>query len=175
MRPGGGKLKGGAFERHVCKQLSLWISQGAREDIFWRSAMSGGRATVRNRRGQKTQNQWGDVTALAHTPEDGPSLTDLFIIECKHINNAGLLNSLINLSTTAPLATHWQKLTALCDSVGRMPMLIIKQNRIKTLVCLCPKGKDKLMRFAGHHVHSDFLNMYIFPSDYFFDWAVIPK
>jgi len=46
MRKGGGKAKGASFERDICRRLSLWVSAGKQEDVFWRSAMSGGRSTV---------------------------------------------------------------------------------------------------------------------------------
>ena len=49
MRKGGGKEKGSSFERLVCKRMSMWLSKGERDDLFWRSAMSGGRATVQLR------------------------------------------------------------------------------------------------------------------------------
>ena len=50
-KPGYGKQKGGEYERTVCKKLSLWVSNGTRDDIFWRSAMSGGRATLQRKKG----------------------------------------------------------------------------------------------------------------------------
>lgn len=41
-----GKGKGSAFEREVCKKLSVWWTGDENGDCFWRSAMSGGRSTV---------------------------------------------------------------------------------------------------------------------------------
>ena len=38
MRKGGGKGKGGNFEREICKALSLWVSKGLNVDLYWRSA-----------------------------------------------------------------------------------------------------------------------------------------
>lgn len=59
--------KGASWEREFSKLLSLWWSDGTNDDWFWRSAMSGGRATVRARKGQKTANAAGDI--CAQTPE----------------------------------------------------------------------------------------------------------
>ena len=53
MRKGGGKAKGSSFERLICKELSLWITGGEHQDVFWRSAMSGGRSTVAMKKGDK--------------------------------------------------------------------------------------------------------------------------
>ena len=43
----GKSQKGGAWEREFSKYLSLWITEGERDDVFWRSSQSGGRATQR--------------------------------------------------------------------------------------------------------------------------------
>ena len=59
-----GKLKGGAFEREICVKLSKWVSYGERDDLFWRSAMSGGRQTVGFKKGINRKNQAGDITAI---------------------------------------------------------------------------------------------------------------
>lgn len=60
--------KGGAYERSVCKRLSLWWTAhdagGPREDVFWRTAGSGARAKVRSKRNVKTANSCGDVGCI---------------------------------------------------------------------------------------------------------------
>ena len=63
-KKGGGHNKGSSFERAICKQLSLWWTGGKRDDIFWRTAGSGARATVRRRKNCATANSAGDVCAL---------------------------------------------------------------------------------------------------------------
>src|SRR5262245_2386383 len=49
--------KGSKFERDLCRQLSLWWSDGKRDDVFWRASQSGGRAKFRGRRGLQTHGQ----------------------------------------------------------------------------------------------------------------------
>ena len=56
--------KGSSFERKMCKEFSLWWTNGERDDVFWRTAMSGGRATVRARKGMGTHGQYGDLSAI---------------------------------------------------------------------------------------------------------------
>jgi hypothetical protein len=58
-----GHNKGGKFERDVSRMLSLWWSGGKNDDVFWRTAGSGGRATMRGRRGKSTA-QVGDIAAV---------------------------------------------------------------------------------------------------------------
>ena len=59
-----GAHKGSAFERHICKELSLWWTAGESDAIFWRSSQSGGRATQRAKSGKVTPNSYGDIAAL---------------------------------------------------------------------------------------------------------------
>ena len=72
--------KGSSFEREVSKQLSLWWTDGERDDVFWRTSISGGRATVRSRQGKKTFGQQGDIQA---TDPIGQPLIDVCTIELK--------------------------------------------------------------------------------------------
>lgn len=72
--------KGGTYERDVCKMLSLWYSRGKRDDIFWRTAGSGSRATTRSKKGLDTADSSGDVQAIH---ESGKKFTDIVNIEIK--------------------------------------------------------------------------------------------
>jgi hypothetical protein len=85
--------KGGAFERLFCKLLSRWWTGGEREDVFWRSQNSGGRATVRRASGRQTFGQHGDVAA---THPCGVLLLDLLTVECKRGYNANSVADLID-------------------------------------------------------------------------------
>lgn len=72
--------KGARFERELCKKLSLWWTAGKRDDVFWRSAGSGGMATNRAKRGGSAYGQHGDIQA---TDPVGKPLMDAFCIELK--------------------------------------------------------------------------------------------
>lgn len=72
--------KGGQFERTVAKQLSLWHSRNKRDDIFWRTAGSGARATTRMKQGKGTANSAGD---LGFIHPSGKAFIDLCIVEIK--------------------------------------------------------------------------------------------
>jgi hypothetical protein len=72
--------KGADFERDISRTLSLWWSHGERDDIFWRTSMSGGRATVRRKVGKATAYQAGDITA---TDPIGAPLIKATVIELK--------------------------------------------------------------------------------------------
>lgn len=87
--------KGASFEREVAKRLSLWWSGGERDDLVWRTAMSGGRATVRHRQGKKTAGQAGDLTA---TDDQALPLFKLVAFELKRGYAQCTLSSLLDRS-----------------------------------------------------------------------------
>ena len=72
--------KGGSFEREISSVLSLWWSNGTRDDIFGRSDSSGGRFTSRWKNGKSTANMAGDIT---FTDACGEPLIKAWSIECK--------------------------------------------------------------------------------------------
>src|SRR5688500_2024599 len=117
MRSGGGKAKGAGYEREICKRLSLWVSAGKREDLFWRSAMTGGRATVARKRGADLAAQAGDITA---THEDGHVLTNAWYIECKRYND--LQYASFMLKGQGKLAGFWTETVLQAIAHGKMPM-----------------------------------------------------
>ena len=130
VRKGGGKGKGSSFEREVCVKLSLWTTGGLREDVYWRSAMSGGRATVR----KGAVRQAGDITAVA--PE-GHVLTDNMYLELKHLQNI-TLDSLVK--GKGELINIWKTTEIEAAKYNRIPTLIFRQNRWPTVLCTTDKG-----------------------------------
>jgi len=134
MKPGAGKRKGSAFERKVCVLLSLWVTEGKRKDVFWRSAMSGGRATVHG-----TQvRQAGDVCAVA--PE-GHSFADRYFVECKMYRNIRL--PLFVLHGKGPLAKWWKVARQQAVTHKRLPWLIVCQNNLPILLLSMPNDDDR--------------------------------
>jgi hypothetical protein len=157
MRAGGGKSKGAGFERVVCKLLSLWISKGKRKDCFWRSAMSGGRATLGKKRGEDLAHQAGDICAVHPM---GHALTDSYFIECKRIRDAQWDRFLFGGGI---LARFWKIAVKQAVDHDRWPMLIVQQNRGEALVILL---REHLLYFK-----IDFTELKVFPD---LDVVIIP-
>lgn len=127
MRPGAGKSKGASFERLICTRLSEWVSRGKDRDLFWRSAMSGGRSTIALRKGVKLSRQAGDVCAVA--PE-GHALTHHYYIELKTYRDLDLDSFLFG---KGKLAQFWARTSTEADKYQKFPLLIAKQNNYPTL------------------------------------------
>lgn len=122
---GGGKRKGGLFERECCRTLSLWITNGKRHDCFWRSAMSGGRATLLG----LAVRQAGDIAAVS---TEGLPFTDRWFVECKHVRNLMLDRFCIEHSGT--LWKFWEVACREAERHVKKPMLIARQNGWPALV-----------------------------------------
>jgi len=120
------KQKGSAFERYVCKELSKWVTSSDREDIFWRSAMSGGRATLI---GKKADAQLGDISAINHL---GQPLLAKFFIECKFYKDLNFDSFLY--SNTGELAKIVEDNYYRATDNSRVLMLVFKENRRDAMV-----------------------------------------
>ena len=142
--------KGAAYERMICQKLSLWCSDFTREDVFWRSSMSGGRATLASRRarGTKFVAQAGDISA---THKSGHALLQLFIIECKHY--AALFLDYVIWDMKGVKDFIWDKPLAEATQAKRMPLVIAKQNRKKDLVFTTSKGAALLQKCVKADEH----------------------
>jgi len=100
--------KGGQFERDICRELSMWWTDGERDDVFWRTSQSGGRATTRRKKGKKTFGQYGDVQA---TDPIGQPLIDLCTIELKKGYNKASCGDLLDKNLRFEgKPTPWEKM-----------------------------------------------------------------
>jgi hypothetical protein len=144
MRRGGSKQKGSGFERKICVALSQWLTKGKRRDLFWRSAMSGGRATLAHAKGIKLSTQGGDVSAIDPL---GAVLTDRFCIEIKFYKDLDIAAFLLGRGN---LARFWKQARVDARKYGKQPLLIAKQNLFPTLV-LARTGTipEKLVRWQS--------------------------
>lgn len=129
--------KGGEFERELCKEISRWWSRGSRDDLFWRTSNSGGRATVRAKKGQRTAGHAGDITA---TSSAGRKLTDRITFEMKRgYNTAASLHTLFDLrprnDASAMYETWIQQARAAAGKAGTPYWCIIhrRDGRVATM------------------------------------------
>lgn len=130
-RGGHSKGKGAGFERSICRKLSLWVSEGARDDVFWRSAMSGGRATIGLQHGSKRGAQAGDLSAIHPL---GYPLVKYFFVECKFYT--ALNAQQVIFGKAGLLGRIWRKTQKQAKDHGKRPLAILKQSYQVEIVCV---------------------------------------
>jgi len=123
--------KGSSFEREICKKLSLWWTRDLehpRDDVFWRSSQSGGRATERAKKGKSTYGSYGDITAVDPI---GEPLLKLFTIELKRGRSHGCPGDLLDASPSKVVrpfeATLNQTITS-SERAGSVSWLLISKH-----------------------------------------------
>lgn len=129
MRVGGSGQKGGAWERSVGGQLSLWVSNGARADLFRRSVLSGGQYTL-SKGGEGTPGDLAINHPLAAT------FLSLFLVECKHYKDIELDKYLFDLTERSFLARVFKKAKEQGDAAGVVPLVVAKQNHYPAMVLM---------------------------------------
>lgn len=133
MKAGGGKRKGGNFENKMCKELSLWFSSGDRDDLFTRTASSGGRFTLRRKSQKDTANQEGDITA---TTETGLLLVNACCLEMKNgYKNWSIMDILdkpVRKGKSTPQVFE-QFYAQACES-DKWPVIIAKKDGRKEII-----------------------------------------
>lgn len=139
MKQGSSSRKGGAFERRICKELSLWWTGGERDDVFWRTHASGGRATVRSRKGKATKGQDSDISA---TDPIGDPLLRWTVIECKDGYPGNCICSLFDKTNLQqhPLYEQWlEKAARERKRAGAKHFMIIARRKNKATMVYLPE------------------------------------
>lgn len=121
-----GQGKGPAFERKLCKLFSMWWTDGIRDDVFWRTSQSGGRATTRAKTSKTTRGQYGDIGA---TDPIGDPLTQLCVIEAKKGYNNQSFYDL--LDKPKPTSIYYKWIQKLQDEIvcGHAPYWLLVHRR----------------------------------------------
>ncbi len=144
-----GHGKGSDFERTICKELGLWWTDGARDDIFWRTSNSGGRATVR--KGRSTFGGYGDVQAVDPI---GQPLLNITSIELKRGYGQASVGDLLDVGKAPPQWARWVEQAEMERGQGGQPywMLITRRDRRSAVVHI-PAPFASALRDAGGDVY----------------------
>lgn len=152
MRKGSGSSKGAAFERDICKMLSKWWTYGTRDDVFWRTAGSGGRATNRTKQGKQTAGNYGDISC---TDAVGWPLLQLCCFELKRGYGSWCLLDVIDGQTkrrSCKAIQFWQQTKKNAEDSGALyPVLIFKRDQRKVCIMFPKMLAQALVTFAGSY------------------------
>jgi hypothetical protein len=156
--------KGSAFERKICKELSLWYTNGVSDAYFWRTAMSGGRATVRGRQGKKTANSAGDIGALDPA---GAMLLKHITFELKKGYNNVQIQKIFETSnrTTSPRAFIDQAKESQKVAGSKYWMVIHKRDTTQAMVYMPYELLRDYLCWESTHLLVDMNLVDVFTSD----------
>ena len=147
-----GKGKGSSFERDVAKRLSAWWTRKGNVDCLWRSAMSGGKATV-------TGSSVGTGDLVAVNP-DGNGLVQRVCFELKRGYPMADWFSIVESSRTSTIIKGFVEQAKTSAKLGGCPMwcIIHKRDRRVPLVIFDGGFGEQLERlvlnsnaFADNH------------------------
>jgi hypothetical protein len=130
MRPGGGKSKGGAFERMIAKDLSLWLTDGRSDSLLWRTHASGGLGTV-----SKKRNEYGDLMAI---DDEAKPFMDVFSIECRH-GKCIKVRDLIYRPKNSSMVQFIEEGKRNAKESGRRPLWIFRENGQPIMVLMAER------------------------------------
>jgi hypothetical protein len=187
----GRSKKGAGFERQMCKELSLWWSNGNRDDIFWRTAGSGARATSRKKKGLRTADGYGDVMS---SHESGKPLTKKVVISLKRgytgkkakkklawISVLDILDTPHKFKTEPALKVWWRELLRdMRAGKRKRGLLIFRRDRKDAVVVMSEKtfrmiDKRKKYMFPNFGpycwVQLRGFHVYMMRLDHFFEWC----
>ena len=141
--------KGSAYEREVCGLLSLWWTDGQRDDVFWRTHGSGGRANVRARRGRRTAGQYGDIGAV---DDCGKALTDLLAVELKRGYNSDTIQAVLDRTDGHALngmEEHLAQAVAAANRGGAYAWLLVHRRDRRRAYVFMPQYALQSLRSVG--------------------------
>lgn len=122
-----GKAKGSGFERDLARRLSLWVNGAEKPYVFWRTAGSGGLATIM----AENADMGGDLMAIR---EEGRFLTNIFSIEAKcGYNDADAMLHLKNNKSTT-IEDFWKQCCRDAERSHKYPCLIWKRKGYPTII-----------------------------------------
>ena len=152
--------KGENFEREICKFFSLWITEQQRDDIFWRTSGSGGRAGHRKAKNIETAFSAGDMTFI--DPKGEPFIR-FFLIEIKrgYTDKISLLGLIDKTNKGQPKIIKWwdkgEKEKE--DHNRKAAMLVFKRDYCQPLIAFRESFFCKLEEWAGTYEGSPLITL----------------
>ena len=135
-----GKIKGDNYERIISKKLSIWLSKGENDDLFWRTQGSGSRHTTRYKKNLTLEGQSGDVASVRSGVSE--EFLKVFCVEIKFYKDINLWG--IVTKSKVGLLGFWKQADEQAKRVNKMPILIVKQN-YKPALLISNKIFNKLL------------------------------
>ncbi len=168
----GGKSKGSAFEREICKMLNVWLTGKEKPYVFWRSPSSGALATIH----VENEDMSGDITGFS---EEAKIICSVLNFELKTGYKETSIDKFLKYNKTDKLKEFWNQCINDCND-KKHPVLIYRKKGLNTpWVCIDNSLFNVLYRKLKNYRYiilhfRELRDMYIFELKEFFD-AVKPN
>lgn len=144
-------MKGTPFEREICKTLSLWWTDCARDDTFWRTSGSGARATIRSRSKKTTVGGYGDICAIDPI---GRPLLDACTFELKRGYGKWSVMDMLDANDSAAVQPFEKfVLQVMQDNTlagSKWPIIIARRDRRCSVIAIPRTMYQELYQFYGN-------------------------
>lgn len=149
MKKGGGKQKGGNFEREIAKFLSCWMGGNKKDLWIWRSPGSGSVATV-----GLYKDATGDLVAIN---ENAKPLMNYFSIELKCGYPDASFDNIFKNNKNDDLKNFWDQCTRDAIKANKQPLLIFKKDRFPIIVGISEYFYDLLIKYYSKSTNKQLL------------------
>ena len=171
--------KGSDFERSLCKKFSLWWTNNERDDVFWRTSQSGGRATERKKKGKMTAGSYGDMMSVSKV---GKPFEDIFVMEFKkgYTKELSIL-SIVDGKKKSVLLDWWIKNEKIVSESGRkFGLIVFRRDYRHTCIVMNLELFNLLIYYCKEPQGIDLIDVYftgiggrliIMQLDFFLNWC----
>lgn len=153
--------KGRRFELWLATELSQWWTNGERDDVFYHTHDSGGRATRRHAKGKKTYGLYGDIHAVDPV---GKPLMDLVVIECKRGYNQATIADLLDKPARAAKQAYekWIAKAREDAKAAGVPywLLIHKRDKRESLVVIPTELEERICQYGGLSIYPPYPELF---------------
>ena len=156
------KQKGNTFERKIAKILSLRLTNNKDEYACWRTASSGGMATINNYKKSKSlKEQSGDIKQVIQKGiyKELDNFFDKFFVECKALKQFDLTPP--HNKQILDIVSQLENEKNQCD---KFILFILKRNN-KDILIFTDYNLSEIKCYATYHFKNFNLNCYLF-NDY---------
>ena len=117
-----GKSKGSAFEREICKKLSVWLTGKIKPYAFWRSPSSGAIATI----SEENINLSGDIIGIS---QEAKKICEKINFELKTGYKDTSLDKFLKYNKTDNFKNFWTQ--CINESCGKLPIIVFRKKGLK--------------------------------------------
>jgi hypothetical protein len=137
--------KGGDFELEMTKRLSLWITDGERNDVFRRGRRGGrGDITFRDPIGKPLIDAWNIECKTGYSKKSKATAK-----RKKKITNWCILDPIDSRGSSTVLQDFWDQCVRDADETNREPILIFRRPYMNACISFRQSVFNRIVEFYG--------------------------